>query len=429
MTKVSVRQLLLQRWRRRWRRAVLNSDESDEEDFADVRACLESCRYLSRAPTYLPQAACPVLQALLNHKRNYFRQQTRMCQESFLRLLACIIDDAVFYNNSFHQQRHAGVQLFVWLQTHGHDGTGLCSTAIAGQSNLAEGTVTLYCERVKIALRGVHDQFVRWPGRAARASMSARFFDRYGFYVLGCLDGTFCYFNQAPNIDPENFFTYKKKMYGLNVQLVCDLDWAIIGYVVSWPGCTPDTQAFETSDFFVRRSTYFSDGEGLLADKGYTARMCVCVPWDEPEITHCEDEDTREARTAFNLGIKKGRILIERVNAMIKNRFTWTKGMRMQIKNDADFKRCNDIIICIIIVHNFLMRERDVWTDARIPECDKWADDTGVAKAQSRLARATAKLASLSKTPLRQQELDARLLRQTQYLHWHEQRTTSLYFQ
>jgi hypothetical protein len=259
--------------------------------------------------------------------------------------------------------------------------------------------------------------------------MSARFFDRYGFYVIGCLDGTFFYFNQAPNIDPENFFTYKKKMYGLNVQLVCDLDWAIIAYVVSWPGCTPDTQAFETSDFFVRRTRYFSDGEGLLADKGYTARMCVCVPWDEPEITHCENEDTRDARTAFNLGIKKGRILIERVNAMIKNRFTWTKGMRMQIKNDADFKRCNDIIICIIIVHNFLMRERDVWTDARKPECDKWADDTGVAKAQSRLARATAKLASLAKTPLRQQELDARLLRQTQYLNWHEQRAASVYFQ
>jgi hypothetical protein len=75
------------------------------------------------------------------------------------------------------------------------------------------------------------------------------------------------------------------------------------------------------------------------------------------------------------------------------------------------------------------MRERDVWTDARIPECDKWGDDTGVAKAQSRLARATAKLASLAKTPLRQQELDARLLRQTQYLNWLEQRTTSVYFQ
>ena len=90
-------------------------------------------------------------------------------------------------------------------------------------------------------------------------------------------------------------------MYGLNIQLVCDLDWAIIAYVVAWPGCTPDTQAFETSDFFVRRTAYFTDGEGLLADKGYNARMCVCVPWDEPEITCCQDADTREARTAFNL--------------------------------------------------------------------------------------------------------------------------------
>ncbi len=132
---------MLLRWRRRWKRALLNSDDSDEEEFAEVRACLQSCRYLSRAPTYLPQAACPDLIALLQYKRDYFRQQTRMCQESFCRLLACIIDNPVFYNNSFHPQRHPGIQLFVWLQAHGHDGTGLCSIAIAGQSCLSEGSV------------------------------------------------------------------------------------------------------------------------------------------------------------------------------------------------------------------------------------------------------------------------------------------------
>jgi hypothetical protein len=357
MVKISVRQLLLYKWRKRWKRALVHSDESDEEDFAEFRACLASCRYISRAPTYLPHAACPALLKLLSIKRRYFRQQTRMCQESFLRLLACIIDHKTFYNNSFNVQRHPGVQLFVWLQTHGHDGNGLCSIAISGQLELSEGTVALYCQRVTCALRSVHDQFVRWPSRAARASMSARFLNQYGFYAVGILDGTFFYFNQAPNVDPENFFTYKKKNYGLNIQLVCDLDWSIIGYVVGWPGCTPDTQAFETSDYFVRRNDFFSDGEGLLADKGYTARMCICVPWDEPEVTNAPDADTRDARSVFNLGLKKGRILIERVNAMIKNRFTWTKAMRLQIKSTEDFERCNNTIISILIVTN---REVDV---------------------------------------------------------------------
>lgn len=428
MVKVSVRQLMLQRWRRRWKRAVLDSDESDVEEFEEVRACLCSSRYLTRNPGYLKRHACPDLNALLQRKRDYFRQQVRMCQESFLRLLDVICDNPVFYNNSFHLQRHPGIQLFIWLQAIGHDGNGLCSIAISGQSDIGEGTVTKYSERVVVALRSVHDQFVRWPGKAARAKMSARFLDKHGLYVVGCLDGTFFYFNQAPAVDPEIFFTYKKKMYGLNVQLVCDLSWKIIGYVVGWPGCTADTQAFETSEFYVRRQSFFSDGEGLMADKGYTARMCVCVPWDEPEVTYCEDREERDRRAAFNLGIKKGRILIERVNAMIKNRFTWTKGMRVQIKTDADFKRVNDTIICIIITHNFMMLESDVWTDVRQPACDRWADDEGLAKAQARLARSAAKVASLCKTPLRQQELDARLLRQTQYLEWHERRVAHSYF-
>ena len=377
----------------------------------------------------MAQHSCPDLLKLLQLKRDYFRQQVRLCQETFLLLLDVICDNPVFFNNSFHQQRHPGIQLYVWLQAIGHDGNGLCSIAISGSNNIGDGTVSKYGERVVTALRQVHDRFIVWPGRASRAKMSARFLDKYGFYAFGILDGTFLYFNQAPAIDPENFFTYKKKQYGLNVQLICDLSWKIIGYVVGWPGCTPDTQAFETSDYYVRRSEFFSDGEGLLADKGYTARMCVCVPWDEPEVTACRDVEERENRATFNLGIKKGRILIERVNAMIKNRFTWTKSMRVQIKNDADFKRTNDIIICILILHNFMMLQHDVWTDAREPECDRWADELGIAKAQARLARARAKMACLAKTPLRQQELDARLLRQSQYLEWHVHRTVSVYFE
>ena len=153
--KHSARKRLKWQLYRRWKRACLYSDGSDEEDFGEARAALESSRYLCRSEVNSSQGHCVVLEALLHQKRDFFRQQTRMCQESFLKLLACIQDDPIFHNESRHKQRHAGVQLYTFLQVMGHDGNGLCNVAISGYSRMGEGTVTLYLQRVTQALLNV----------------------------------------------------------------------------------------------------------------------------------------------------------------------------------------------------------------------------------------------------------------------------------
>jgi hypothetical protein len=160
-----------------------------------------------------------------------------MCQETFLAFLDLISDDPIFQNRARVQQRHAGIQLYVYLQAVGHDGNGLTTISISGGACMGHGTVSLYMRRVQSAILRVHDRFVMWPNAKARETMSAQFYQKYGFYAIGILDGTFFYFKQAPAIDPQIFFTRKKKMYGLNAQLICDLDWRVIGYVLGWPGC------------------------------------------------------------------------------------------------------------------------------------------------------------------------------------------------
>lgn len=417
--KHSARKRLKWQLYRRWKRACLYSDSSDAEDFGEARAALESSRYLCRSEVNVSQEHCVVLNALLHQKRDFFRQQTRMCQESFLKLLACIQDDPIFQNESKNQQRHVGVQLYTFLQVMGHDGNGLCNVAISGHSRMGEGTVTLYLQRVTHALLRLEPHFIQWPGAAARKAMSARFFIMYGLYCVGILDGTFVYFNQAPSIDPHNFFTRKKKMYGLNCQLICDLDWRIIGYVVGWPGCTTDTQAYETSPYFVQEKRFFAPGQCVLADKGYTPRLSVCVPYDEPEVVDTDDR-TADDKALYNEGIKKGRLLIERVNAMLKNRFTWLKGMRFQVRCLEDFARCNNSVKALLVVHNFMMHQdiRDVWTDIRPARCDEWADS--MSEQQANVAHAVAKAASVAKSTMREQELVSRVLRMQQFTEWHK---------
>ena len=419
MVKVSARQLLIRQWAYRFRRAVYYSDSSDQEDFAEARAALEGSRYLDRPLQYVIAHNCPQLRALLQQRRNYFRHQTRMCQETFLRCLDLIVDNPIFHNDSLREQRHPGIQLYAYLQTMGHDGNGLANVAIAGALKIGYGTVSLYVQRVGDAIRVLKTQFANWPNSSCRRKMAARFFRAYGFYAFGILDGTFVYFNQAPAVDPHNFFTRKRKMYGLNCQLVCDLDWKIIGYVLGWPGCTPDTQAFETSKFFLNSSKYFSPGEFIIADKGYTPRISICVPYDEPECVDTDDSSAENKRF-YNDGLKKGRLLIERVNAMLKNRFTWLKGIRSQVRCKEDFEKVNHSIESLIVLHNFMMSVsvNDVWTDVRRPECDAWESE--LHKNQARAACATAKANAALRSTQRATELNSRKERMDQFMLWKE---------
>jgi hypothetical protein len=423
--KLSERQKLLRLWRYRWKRVVQFSDVEDEEEFSDIRAALEVARYLSRPVKCLSQHNSPELSVLLQVRRDYFRQQTRMCQETFLKLLGLIIDDPVFDNDSSCPQRHPGLQLYVYLQVVGHDGNGLVCTSIAGMQSISEGSVSTYTSRVCDALHGLKRKLLRWPKPSARARMSARFFEKFGFYCCGILDGTFVYFNQAPAIDPECFFTRKKKMYGVNCQLICDLDWRIIGFVVGWPGCTPDTTAYESSDFYKEQESYFTPGESVMADKGYNPRATVTVPYDEPEVVDTV-HSTADRKREYNDGLKKGRLLIERVNAMLKNRFTWLKGMRLQVKKMEDFAKVNRMIIGLLILHNFMMSKgvRDVWSDVRNPECDEWCNQ--MSKAQAKFAQARAKATANLTT--RDQDLLARVSRESQYLLWKDARAIDSYF-
>ena len=427
MVKVSERQLLRRALSRRFKRAVQFSESSDEEEFAAQRAALDSSRYLARPLPIQRQHSDEDLQKLLEQPLRFFRQQTRCSQPAFLRLLDQIWDDPSFHNLSHFQQRHSGLQLYAYLCCMGHDGTGLCNISIAGQRQMGEGTVSLYVSRVAAAIIKLHPKYVKWPGPEARKIMSARFLLKYGFYSFGILDGTFVYFNQAPAIDPHNFFTRKKKSYGLNCQLICDLDWTIIGYVLGWPGCTPDTQAYETSDFFTESDRFFAAGECLLADKGYTPRLTICVPYNENELVDGLDS-TADQKNDYNNGLKKGRLLIERVNAMLKNRFQWLKGMRFQVKKVEDFAKCNELIKALIIVHNFMMSSsiRDVWSDVRTPACDAWKDD--LSKEQGRIARSLATATAALKLSQREHELFMRMVRVQQFTTWHEQVLTNSFF-
>ncbi|MFM1930970.1 MAG: hypothetical protein RL226_273 [Bacteroidota bacterium] len=126
----------------------------------------------------------------------------------------------------------------------------------------------------------------------------------------------------------------------------------------------------------------------------------------------------------YNDGLKKARLLIERVNAMLKNRFTWLTGMRFQVKSKEDFEKCNEVVVSLLLLHNFMMSELDVWTDGTSPACDDW--EHALSEAQSNVAAAHAKAAT--KMTQREQDLYTRLQRHQTFLLWKENEAANAFF-
>ncbi len=153
------------------------------------------------------------LSTLLQQQGDLFRLKTRLCQQTFLVALGLIADDPIFHNNSHNPQRPAGIQLYCYLVTIAHEGTGESLRIIAGDLKLGHGTITSYFHRVCQALLNKKDDFIKWPSAAKRQADSAQSMQDCGLYSFGIIDGTHVYFSQAPAVDAHNFFTRKKVLF------------------------------------------------------------------------------------------------------------------------------------------------------------------------------------------------------------------------
>jgi DDE superfamily endonuclease len=416
--RVSRRQKLLRFLRARWKLHVILSDDSDADEVMEMGAALKASRYLIARPVHNGMKLSLKLSELLAQDAVTFRLKTRLCQQTFLVLLGLLHSDPIFHNMSHNPQRPVGLQLYCYLVTVGHDGNGQCARIISGDIKVGEGTVSLYVHRVMKAMLNVKNQFIKWPSPEKRKQDSAQTMQDSGFYCFGIVDGTHVYFSQAPAVDANNFFTRKKGLYGMNVQLVVDFNWYIIGYIVGWPGCAQDVTSFESSQWFLNPSLFFGPGESLMADKGYVPRLMLTVPFDDPELVEYDMSDSaRQKRVAFNDGIKKKRILIERVNARLKNRLTCLKALRLQVRvasgvrdSGQDFKAVNDFTVSCFVLHNFLVKYNDAFEkEEEVPPVeDEWAND--FQSILGRQACALARASSIAEFSMREQEIAAREL-------------------
>ena len=179
----------------------------------------QSRNQLPRGPSYLAH----VLTTLKNGRPDHFRTCLRVTPLTFDKIVAKIIDDPVFQNNSRNPQAPVEEQLAVTLYRFGHDGNAASLQGIANWAGLGKGTVHKYTRRVMTAI--LRPQFmneaVRLPTpeekEAAKAWVEKHSCKawRHGWCFV---DGTLVPLCNRPYWFGESYFD-RKCNYSLNFQV------------------------------------------------------------------------------------------------------------------------------------------------------------------------------------------------------------------
>jgi hypothetical protein len=94
----------------------------------------------------------------------------------------------------------------------------------------------------------------------------------------------------------------------------------------------------------------------LLADAGYALGAHICSPYRQPAANIPDNK-------LFNELFSSARVVIERVNGILKGRFSSLRGVRTQIKSAADFDAFCIHIVCCIVLYNMTLMLNDEWIE------------------------------------------------------------------
>ncbi|KAI9909017.1 hypothetical protein PsorP6_015273 [Peronosclerospora sorghi] len=192
------------------------------------------------------------------------------------------------------------------------NGNGAAVKRIARTAGVANGTVTLYTDRVISALVRLASEFVSW---LQRREISRRIAQRSGFVgAVGIVDGTHINFSERPAIDREVFFS-RKHRYGFNAQ-------------TGLPASLYDSTAFTFTPISKQPEQFFSENEFLLGDSGYTLTSRMLIPYRQPAAS-------RPTNATFNLLHSRARVKVEHAIGILKSRWASLRELRVHIRREA----------------------------------------------------------------------------------------------
>lgn len=341
-----------------WKAILDTSDEEEEEKEQDFMIISEETpeelleyalhyRYLEpRLP--IPKSREWAIDVLPRYDEKRFRQVLRMSREAFSFVLSSIKSHSVFKENS--AQFPVELQLQISLYRFGRFGNGASVCDNARIFGVSEGTVINSTRRILKAILSLEEIHLSWFTPPEAKAMKKRIFRKSGFRsCLGFLDGTTIVLAEKPIKDGEIYFN-RKNEYGLNCQIVADLDRRIRYFFVGYPASVHDSRCIKESNFCTTPEDFFSPGEYVLADSAYTLSEHVITPFKKPTSLNHDNAE-------FNSILSSVRVEVEHCIGILKNRFGSLKGMRHRISGGKSAREVVDWVKACAILHNMALND------------------------------------------------------------------------
>ena len=180
---------------------------------------------LQQAPPVPKSSQLHLLDHWRVHSPERFRRKVQVEPETFDNLVAMIIDNPVFYNNSNCPQLPVPLQLYIFLFRAGHYGNAASPEDTAQWAGISVGGVEKCTDRVVVALLSHHDEAIHFPEadekEAAKDYVEEQTCSEWwnGFLLA---DGTKFAFFQCPGLHGDVWFD-KDGEYSIDCQVSCDI--------------------------------------------------------------------------------------------------------------------------------------------------------------------------------------------------------------
>ena len=200
---------------------------------------------------------------------------------------------------------------------------------------------------VKFVAEKICDQsqtWIRFPadGRGVNDSATSWFTKRKLPGCFGAVDGTLIKLQVPPQqYIPTNFYSGRKKVYCLNVMVICNSDEEFIAVCAKWPGRAHDAKVWRNSTVFNLLSTGYTGDKYLIADSAYPISRQLLKPYSSQEAA------VDPVKQNFNNVLTKDRVLIENVIGQWKCRFQM---LRVQLRLSLEL--VPKFILASAILHN-----------------------------------------------------------------------------
>lgn len=358
---------------------ILNDDTDDDDDsvndlidhyYQNMEHVVSSSRYLFRneknrnRKNFFDWDDC----LSENSKRfndEEFMQHFRMSRKGFRTVLEAIRNDEAFKSHP-GKMRKAPVShhLLVFLYRIGKEGSGANDGSIATFFGIGKGSVKNYVRRVTQALVNLRHEVIRWPEDKEKDDLKKRMKIKYGFQkCIGIIDGTLIILDKRPTQYGDSYFCRKQCYYAINVQVICDDKGKVTYFYGGWPGSTHDNRAWRNCKVFNDATTWFEEGEYLLADSAYSACLYIVQAFKKVSGSNLSVH-----QEFFNTMLGRARVKSEHCIGILKNRFPCLKRMNVAVDGAKGVKAIMQLFTACAVIHNMLL---DV--DDDIPS--EWYDD------------------------------------------------------